>query len=147
MDRFADVENLALSYQLEPDEISETIDTLIEHAAWLVDRFEDEPKYADLDNFAHLERILDEQCYRITELEPDDENNDDDEEQANPGDPSPGWKPLREVTSVEAENQQESTTEDESSESETSSDHVGLKEPDEVGSGSLQHPHDDEATY
>ena len=150
MDRFADVENLSLSYQLEPDEVSSTIDTLIEHTAWLVDRFEDKPEYASLESFAHLERVLDEQCYRITELESDDtdEDDDDDEEQSNPGDgESPGWKPLREFESIEAEKQQESTTDDRSSEPETSNDRVGLKEPDEVGSGSLQHPHDDEATY
>ena len=149
MDRFADVENLSLSYQLEPDEVSSTIDTLIEHTAWLVDRFEDKPEYASLESFAHLERVLDEQCYRITELESDDtdEDDDDDEEQSNPGDGSPGWKPLREFESIEAEKQHESTTDDGSSELETSNDRVGLKEPDEVGSGSLQHPHDDEATY
>jgi Transposase domain (DUF772). len=128
MDRFLDVDNLTLSYQLEPDEIPSTIDTLIEHTAWLVDRFEDEPEYADLESFAHLRRILDEQCYRITELESDDDD-DDDEEQPTPGDESPGWKPLREFTSIEAEKQQESDTDDEESESAMSSDRVGLKSP------------------
>jgi len=55
--------------------------------------------------------------------------------------------PVREFTSIEADKQQPPTTNDDESESDTSSDRVGLKEPDEVGSGSLQHPHDDEATY
>jgi hypothetical protein len=82
------------------------------------------------------------------ESDDDDKDDNDDEEQSNPGDgESPGWKPLREFTSIEAEKQQGSATADEESESDTSSDRVGLKEPDEVGSGSLQHPHDDEATY
>jgi hypothetical protein len=149
MDRFADVDNLSLSYQLEPDEISSTIDTLIEHTAWLVDRFEDKPEYASLESFAHLERVLDEQCYRITELESENntEDDDDDDGQSTPGDESPGWKPLREFTSIEEEKQQEAATDDKESESDWSDDRVGLKEPDKVGSGSLQHPHDDEATY
>ena len=146
MDRFIDIDNLSLSYQLEPNEIPSTIDTLIEHTAWLVDRFEDNPEYADLESFGHLQRVLDEQCYRITELESDNDDTDD-EEQSTPGDSSPGWMPLREFTSIGAEKPQTSVTGDESSESDTSSDRVELKEPKEVSSGSLHHPHDDEATY
>jgi hypothetical protein len=34
-----EVPNLELSYQLEPGEISATMETLAEHTAWLVDRF------------------------------------------------------------------------------------------------------------
>ena len=146
MDRFIDIDNLSLSYQLQPDEIPSTINTLIEHAAWLVDRFEDDPEYANQESFAHLQRVLDEQCYRITALESDDRDTDE-EDQSDPGDESPGWMPLQEFTSVEAEKQEPPTTGDGDSEADTSNDHVGLKEPDEVGSGSLQHPHDDEATY
>lgn len=65
MDDFADTDNLELSYQLEPGEIPATMDTLAEHTAWLVERFETDDKYADSESFAHLQQVLDEQCYRL----------------------------------------------------------------------------------
>ncbi|GAB3700818.1 hypothetical protein GCM10028858_15670 [Halorubrum pallidum] len=52
------------------------METLAEHTAWLVDRFGDEDEYAGLNSFAHLQRVLDEQCYRIPDLEDDDDNQD-----------------------------------------------------------------------
>jgi hypothetical protein len=146
MDRFADVDNLSLSYQLSPVEIQSTIETLIEHAAWLVDRFEDDPTYAELESFDHLQQILNEQCYRIAELEEDSDSQS--KVESNPGDSeSPGWMPLREFTSVEAEKQQDGAGNEENQVVDESSDRVGLKEPDEVGSDTIQHPHDDEATF
>jgi hypothetical protein len=66
---FAETENLELSYRLEPEEIQPTIEQLVDQAAWLVDRFKTHEQYAELESFAHLQRVLDEQCYRITELE------------------------------------------------------------------------------
>ena len=146
MDRFADVDNLSLSYQLSPVEIQSTIETLIEHAAWLVDRFEDDPTYAELESFDHLQQILNEQCYRIAELEEDSDSQS--KVESNPGDSeSPGWMPLREFTSVEPEKQQDGAGNEENQVVDESSDRVGLEEPDEVGSDTIQHPHDDEATF
>jgi hypothetical protein len=134
MEEFADTENLELSHELEPGEVDSTMETLIEHAAWLVDRFEDDPKYADLASFAHLQQVLDEQCYRIPELEDGDTDSDDtDDDESPPGDESPGWEPIRSFSSRDDD--------------EPDPDRVGLKEPDEVGSGSIQNPHDTEATY
>lgn len=66
---FTETGNLELSYTLEPDEIQPTMGQLVEQAAWLVDRFETDVQYAELESFAHLQQILDEQCYRIAELE------------------------------------------------------------------------------
>ena len=134
MDEFADTENLELSYELEPDEVDSTMETLIEHAAWLVDRFEDDPEYAALESFAHLQQVLDEQCYRIPELDDDDHDSDDtDDDKSPPGDESPGWEPITSFSSGDDDDRE--------------SDRVGLKEPDEVDSGSIQNPHDTDATY
>jgi hypothetical protein len=147
---FADTENLELSYHLAPGEIQSTMETLAEHAAWLVDRFEGDEKYADLESFSHLQQVLDEQCYRIPELEDDELDRDDDgDDQAPPGDSSPGWEPIRPVNSVEEDpdQAQDSDESPDKDREETQQDHVGLKEPDEIGSDSMQNPHDEEATY
>jgi len=135
IDEFAETENLELSYELEPGEVDSTMDTLIEHAAWLGDRFEDTPEYAELESFAHLQQVLDEQCYRIPELEDDDHDTDDtDDDDPPPGDgESPGWERLTSFSSGGADD--------------CEPDRVGLKEPDEVGSDSIQNPHDTDATY
>lgn len=69
IDEFASTENLELSYELEPNEVDSTMETLIEHTAWLVERFEGDSKYAELESFDHLQQVLNEQCYRIAELE------------------------------------------------------------------------------
>jgi len=149
MDEFADTENLELSYHLEPDEIPATMETLAEHIVWLVERFRGEAEYAELESFAHLQRVLDEQCYRIPDLEAIDEQDPDD--QRHPGDdPSPGWQPLQAYTSPsECTETDEDDSDSESSDrdAEDRHDHVGLEESDEIDSGSLQNPHDDEATY
>ena len=99
IDEFADTTNLELSYQLEPGEIQSTLETLVEHAAWLVDRFRFEERYADRESFAHLQRVLDEQCYRISDLEDDElDRDEDDDDHDHPGDPpSPGWKTGQEL--------------------------------------------------
>jgi hypothetical protein len=147
---FADTDNLELSYQLEPGEIPATMETLAEHTAWLVDRFEDEDEYAELESFAHLQQVLDEQCYRITELE-DDDDLDDPDDQRQPGDDSsPDWQPLRTYTPPEENTdseRDETNTDSSGGDADNQSDHVGLKEPDEIDSGSLQNPHDEDATY
>ena len=94
MATFADEENLELSYTLPPGEVESTLETLVEHAAWLVDRYEDEDAYADLESFSHLERVLDEQCYQLPELEEDGQNKFEDDDD----DDSPGWEPARTFT-------------------------------------------------
>lgn len=151
MEKFADTENLDLSYQLEPDDIQSTMETLVEHAAWLFERFENDENYADLESFTHLQRVLDEQCYRISILEDDEVDRDeDDDDHDRPGDESsPGWKPVRSYMSSEEDTEQ-TLASDDTTETDAHDDHhdrVGLKQPDEIDSGSLQHPHDDEATY
>jgi hypothetical protein len=136
MDDFAATENLELSYELEPDEVDSTMNTLIEHAAWLVDRFEDDPDYAVLESYAHLQQVLDEQCYRIPALDDEDTDSDDTDDDASPpGDESPGWEPITSFSSG-ADDDRDSDP-----------NHVGLKESDEVSSGSIQNPHDTDATY
>jgi hypothetical protein len=151
MNEFADTENLELSYELEPGEVKATMETLAEHAAWLVDRFADDQRYADLAVFAHLQQVLDEQCYRITELE--DEESTQQEGDANdnhPGDPpSPGWEPLKTFTSKDGETAQTQASDEtiQSDGDDPKFDRVGLKEPDEIESGSMQNPHDMDATH
>ena len=90
MAEFADKENLELSYTLPPAEVKATREILAEHAAWLVDRFENEEAYNDLESFAHLKRVLDEQCYRILELEGEDEEQFDGDDDDQDDDDSPG---------------------------------------------------------
>lgn len=150
MTEFADRENLELSYQLDPGEIQSTMETLAEHAAWLVGRFEDDETYADGESFAHLQQVLDEQCYRMPDLEDDESDRDDDDGQSPPGDsPSPGWEPVRTVSSPDEETEQDQAKDDttETDEGEAQQDRDGLKQPDEIGSDTMQNPHDDEATY
>ena len=150
LDEFADTENLELSYELEPGEVDSTMETLIEHAAWLIDRFEAEQNYAELESFTHLQQVLDEQCYRIPDLEDDDRDHDEDDGNDHPGDsPSPGWKPLRTFTPSEDETGHEQASDEpsQSDQAEPEQDRVGLKEPDEISSGSIQNPHDVDATH
>ncbi|RJX48199.1 transposase [Halonotius pteroides] len=149
MDEFADTENLELSYHLEPDEIPAEMETLAEHIVWLVERFRGEAEYAELESFAHLQRVLEEQCYRIPEFE-DDTDNLEPDDRGHPGDESPGWQPLQTYTSPSestATAGDESDSESGERDAEERHDHVGLEESDEIGSESLQNPHDDEATY
>ncbi|ALG83155.1 transposase [Halanaeroarchaeum sulfurireducens] len=135
---FADTENLELSYTLEPDEIQPTLEQLVDQGAWLLDRFKTHEQYAELESFAHLQRVLDEQCYRIAELEDDDNDEDDGDGQADAGD-SPGWQPIRSGRSAEDENAQ--TDED------GDIKHIELKDSDEISSDSMQNPHDEDATH
>jgi hypothetical protein len=149
IDTFADTENLELSYALEPGEVDSTMETLVEHAAWLAERFEADQRYADLESFAHLQQVLDEQCYRIPELEDNDQDHDEDDGNP-PGDgESPGWEPLKTFTSSKDEGDHRQAS-DETTQPETNNpeqDRVGLKEPDEISSGSMQNPHDVDATH
>lgn len=147
MARFAVQENLELSYTVPPGEGRGTLETLAEHAAWLVEHFEDEPEYSELERFSHLERVLDEQCYRIPELEEhedDEEDVDDDDD-----DDSPGWEPVRKFTTRTDESGEEELRPDrpEDEAADENQDRVELKDAEEIDSDSLQNPHDDEATF
>jgi hypothetical protein len=113
------------------------METLAEYAAWLADHFEDESAFTELQSFAHLQSFLDELCYRIPELDDDeeersDEDDDDDED-------SPGWEPIR-SSSSDQEDAEDGDAED-------AHPGVDLKDPEEIDSGSLQNPHDEDATY
>ena len=150
MATFADQENLELSYTLPPGEVKTTLGTLAEHAAWLVDRFEDEAAYSDLASFAHLERVLDEQCYRIPELEVDESEDDtDDTDDTDDDDDSPGWEPVRTFTTRTDESGEEelrAEIPDDAAAAE-SQNRVELKDAQDIDSDSLQNPHNDEATF
>src|SRR5699024_5028525 len=132
MDEFAEAENLELSYELEPGEVDSTMETLVEHTAWLVERFADDQEYAERVSFAHLQQVLDEQCYRIGELEDDEldseEYTDDDDHPGDGG--SPGWEPIRNFTSPENETDQAGAETRQSEETDSDQeDRVGLEEP------------------
>ena len=144
---FAAGENLELSYTLPPGEVEATLETFAEHAAWLVDRFEDEAAYSDLESYAHLERVLDEQCYRIPELE-EDEDEEFEDDTDDDDDDSPGWEPVRQFTTQTDESgENELQVEISEDAADQSQDRVELKDAEDIDSGSLQNPHDDEATY
>lgn len=148
IDEFAKTENLELSYELEPGEVDSTMETLVEHAAWLVERFADDEEYADLVSVAHLQQVLDEQCYRIGDLEDEELDHEDDEDDDHPGDPpSRGWEPIRNYTATEDETDQASGETPQPEESDPDQDRIGLKSPDEIISDSMQNPHDVDATY
>ena len=146
MVKFADQENLELSYTLPPGEVRPTLETLAEHAAWLIDRFGGEQEYSELESFSHLERVLDEQCYRIPELEEDEEfeeDSDDDDD-----DDSPGWEPVRKFTTQADESGDEKLqSEVPDDESGNDQNRIELKDSTDIDSDSLQNPHDEEATY
>lgn len=110
--------------------------------------------YTDSESFAHVQRVLDEQCVRIPALEEDDgpieDNTDDDDDDGS------GWEPLhsstqRETSSddaVPADSVDSADNEDgHSGDEDHSQEGVALKDAEDVGSDSLQNPHDDEATY
>ncbi len=129
--KFRDDENLNLSYRLKRKEIEKKLEEMAEFTAWIKDRFEDNEKYNMLKSFEHVCRVLDEQCYRIIELEDDEkyqEENEDEEELM--------WEPAKKFRGS-----------NDDSDDNGQKKNVGLKEPKDVPSGSLQNPHDDEATY
>ena len=144
---FADQENLELSYTLPPGEVEPTLETLAEHAAWLVDRFEDEEPYCELESFGHLERVLDEQCYRISELEEADEE-EFEEDSDDDDDESPGWEPMRTFTKrTDDSGEDELRAEPPDEGADKNQARVELRDGEEIDSDSLQNPHDDEATF
>lgn len=151
--KFADQENLELSYDLPPEDVRATLETLAEHAAWLVDRYETNDEYNKLESFSHLTRVLDEQCYRIKALEEEDkevlEDQDDNDDTDDDDDNSPGWEPVRKVTTQTDESGEEKLRPDvpEDGTAEENQDQVELRDATEIGSDSLQNPHDDEATF
>lgn len=146
MEKFADQENLELSYTLPPGEVDPTLETLAEHAAWLLDRFEDADAYSDLESFAHLGPVLDEQCYRIPELEEDEDDEENDDEYDD--DDSPGWEPVWRFTvqTNETGTEELRPTDPDETAKETK-DRVELKDGEDIDSDSMQNPHDDEATF
>lgn len=153
---FADRDSLNLSYQLRQGAVEAQLETLVDHAHWLVDRFETEEPYNDFQSFAHLQRVLDEQCYRIPALEADDEepletDHDDDDDDHH------GWEPVRKSTSRQDVSDDDADRTDDSNTSaaedadpddaDDDQDRVELTDPADIGSDSLQNPHDEEATY
>jgi len=146
---FAKRENLNLSYQLAPGEVQSKLGTLVKHAAWLADRFKADGQVTQLESFAHLQRVLDEQCYRIPELEDEDQKVELEEYDDHDDDPSSGWEPVRNSGTRKDDTDSDSSEADVTEADGKSADAVGvgLKEPDEIDSDSLQNPHDDEATY
>ena len=153
---FADKDNLHLSYQLTQDEVEDELKVLLEHAVLLVDHFENVEPYTDYESFAHVKRVLDEQCVRIPALEEDDDpatdNTDDDDD----NDDNSGWEPLRLSTRRESraddavlEDSVDSAGDEDgqSGDEDCSQEGAVLKDAEDIGSDSLQNPHDDEATY
>lgn len=165
---FAAKENLHLSYQLQEGEVEDQLDALVDQAALLVDQFEENENVTDLQSFDHLQRVLDEQCYRIPELEEEeftrreelDDNDDDDS----------GWEPVRSSTvghpeadsdSDEASDREEPSNgvpqddasddpdeqDDDSAADGPSAADVQLKDSDDISSDSLQNPNDPDATF
>jgi len=110
---------------------------------------EDEDAYTELESFAHLERVLDEQCYRIPELEEDEKEVVDDDQDDDDDDDSPGWEPVRTFTNGTDEAGKDGlrpAIPDDEADGE-SQDRVELRDGEDIDSDSLQHPHDDEATF
>ena len=148
MEEFAEREKSELSYELAPEDAAAAMETLAEWAGWLVDQFDDHDGFNELESFGYLQRVLDEQCYRIPELEEDDENeigdehNDDDDDED-----SPGWEPHRKLSSATEDNEQDEGDEEPSVSDDDQGTRIGLKDSDEIPSDSLHNPHDDEATY
>lgn len=58
-----------MTYKLAPGDAPAAMETLAECAGWLVDQFADNEGDSELESFGYLQRVLDEQCYRIPELE------------------------------------------------------------------------------
>ncbi len=135
--KFKDEENLNLAYRLKKKEAEEKLEKIAEYTAQIKDRFEDDEKYNELKSFEHVRRVLDEQCYRIPELE-DDETSLEDDENSEENE----WKPVKKWGRSDEEKDDENNDEDE-----TQKENVRLKDPENISSGSLQNPYDDEATY
>lgn len=145
---FGDRENLNLSYRLAQGEVEPQLETLVEYAVGLYDRFEADERINQRQTFDHLERVLDEQCYRISELE-DGEQIDQNADRDDDDDEPPGWRPVHKHGSSETDAATDDADEDGPANDEESADAggVGLKDPTEIDSDSLQNPHDDNATY
>ena len=88
--KFKDEENLNLAYRLKKEEAEEKLEELAEYTVWIKDRFEDDEKYSELKSFEHVCRVLDEQCYRIPELEDDEEY-----EKENENKERRTWEPVK----------------------------------------------------
>lgn len=157
MGEFAGRENLSLSYQLDPGDVKPRLETLVEHAAWLIDRFDGQAPYCEWQSFAHLQRVIDEQCYRIPALEADDEEAAvDDHDADDDEDEPPGWTPLRSFPSnqegddavPDGEDAGGGTDDtDDKDEQADTQQRVQLADSEDIDSDALQNPHDEEATY
>ena len=135
--KFKDDENLNLAYRLKKEEAEEKLEELAEYTVRIKDRFEDHEKYSELKSFEHVCRVLDEQCYRIPELEDDEEYEKESENKE-----KRTWEPVKKWGKSDEEKNEEDNNEDE-----TQKENVKMKDPEDISSGSLQNPHDDEATY
>ena len=152
MEEFAGRDKSELTYEVGPSEAQAIMETLAEHAGWLVDRFEHYEPYNESASYAYLQRVLDEQCYRIPELEEDeDEEGNDNAGDHDDDDESPGWEPHRKFTPpadiTGGEATEDIVVETDENEEGDDQNRITLKDPTDIGSDSLHNPHDDEATY
>ena len=109
-------------------------------------------------SYKHICRVLDDQCYIIRELEEDEQLVDEKEENT---EEENLWRPAKKRINDGKNKEEASDTSDTDNENLDSNDesdqedcidgksnnHIGLKDPEDVSSDSLQNPHDDEATY
>lgn len=146
MDEFANREKSELSYELDPEEAPDAMETLAEWAGWLVEQFESHSDYTELESFGHLQRALNEQCHRLAELEEDDDNRDDTDPDSDNED-SAGWEPHRTLSSVTEDDTHEDEVESTESEEQDQDSPIELRNPEGIPSDSLHSTHDDEATY
>lgn len=144
-------ESLNLPYRLKREEAKEMLEKLADHLVWIVDRYGGHKVYSQLKSFEHVWRVLDEQCYRIPELEQPDEEDEETEE-----DKPQTWEPVKKRREVKEDTEENEDTsddvprgenEDDSSDSEDNPKRVGLKDPEEIHSDYLQNPYDEDATY
>lgn len=148
---FEDEKNLDLSYRLKREAAEEKREELAEHLLWIREHYKDDPDYNAQKSYEHICRVLDEQCYVIPELVDEHDPGEDDEDEDEEEEPM-GWEPVRKPSS----NKEESPDQDDDVPEEKSKDEddesggqkdVKLKDPEDIHSGSLQNPHDEDATY
>ncbi|GEM_PF-235435 len=132
--KFKDDENLNLAYRLKKKETEEKLKKIAEYTAQIKDRFENDERYNEFKSFEHVRRVLDEQCFRIPELEDEEDNKEEENDEKNM------WEPAK-------KRNRSSDEKEENHDNEKQKKNVKLKDPENVSSGSLQNPHDDEATY
>lgn len=128
---FKEEKNLDLSYRLKKEGVKEKLKEMARYIAWIKDRFENNVEYNKLKSYEHVCRVLNEQCYRIPELEDYDECEDEED------DGPVMWESVKKWGEKKGDSKDENEQQKE----------ILLKEPKDVRSDSLQNPYDDEATY